>query len=394
MGENEHLKKKLEQSFGQAQQPQNAPTPGKQTLAQNQAGSNGPYLSQPSVFQTGHPLVDEGLGCDQASGQTDDCLLTPDQRSMLLTIYEGRLAGAEAAYLAALGQLSVETLIKKEPENEDLFMEIFLDVVGELGGKVAMKVFKHLAKDGAAIAKVAVASTKVKDALEHEGPESVKMAIGSAVSLGKSATKKALKKEEAQPQEKKANLAFLDMLKDRASIIFQNLREQTPVGLSDSLFLVLVESYDAKNGHTFSEYKSELGEKLDRFEKSGVGKVGQVENTKLSQGFDGGAFKWDGEETRAYWIETPVGRRLGLYKREFRAPHQIMGDHGMRDQTGVERVTEMRKDFERSPYRFVSFVPAEFVPTAIQIHVTKWGGEPVQRNDVGIDEIAQMGSNP
>src|SRR5690606_21963132 len=141
--------------------------------------------------------------------------------------------------------------------------------------------------------------------------------------------------------------------------------------------------------HSPEVYKTELGGKLKRFEKSGVGKLGVTKNTESTSALDMGPWQWD---TRAYWVNTPSGRRLGLYRREYREiPDTVVDGTTRHEASPAEKITMEMQDYARRPFTFLRYVPVEFEQAAVAMHTAKWHTEPVERVAQTPEEIAYAG---
>lgn len=393
------LRRQLSQSSGSPQQ--SVPTPGKQALPQEQAGSNGPYkgsafsqgLEAPTVqHDTGNDLVDQGLGCEGASPGTSGCVLSPQQRARLLPTYQSRVTAAQQQYVAALIELRIEELLKKEPEASEWMLEMMLEIIGHVVITGAMKALQAL-KGGAteAIDQAIQDGSALSSALREESSDHLSTAISMAVGLGKKQTTAALehKADPTRPEAgkpKAANVAFLDYLKDQSATIYENLREGAIAGLSDSTFLVLFESFRASNGHTVGVYKEALKGKLDRFKKSEVGQIGVTDNESA---LSNGPWRWD---TRAFWVQTPLGRRLGLYRRDYQEIPDTVSEYGgpSRAASPIDKAMMAVEDAKR-PFAFWRYVPVEFEGAAVAMHVARWKTDPIVRVAQTPEEITFAG---
>lgn len=346
---------------------------------------------------TGNAYADEGLGCDGGKGG-GGCFLDAGTRQRVVNLFHGRVNAAHINYMGALTQLGIEELLKKEPKESELIMELLLDVIGALTSNVALKIFKLAAGGGHAIADVAASAADVQHGLSHGGEEFFKEGVGMAVSLGKKDFAESVHHDDpSKPTagtEKASNVGYIDMLKDQSGSIFENIREGMIAGIDDARLLVLFDSFRAAN-HTVSAYKSALSQKLQRFKASGLGKMGITNNDKWGRLDSGGIDHSAAQiEKHAYWVNMPGGRRLGLYRRA----HVPISDL-VREPSGLDRgktpfeklAEEMQRATKDDDLFFDGFVANEFVDAAVKMHAAKWGYQPRERA-VGPWELAQMGT--
>ena len=342
------------------------------------------YLRQPGIT-----VGKKGLGCKGAPIGREGCLFLPEERATYLAWYVGRVAAAQTHFLAALTELKVEELLKKDPEKSEWILELFFDVIGHLTGSTVLKMFKLLRAGKSSVVEDAA---KLAAAMSNESESHLTGLLGVALGAGKKA---ATAKEESKPDASKpdenpqrtANVAFLTYLQNRAGAVYQHMREAMIEGISDSLFLVLYEAFDERN-HSIEVYKGELGGKLKRFEKSGVGKLGITNNESFDPMRDGVSR----HDTRAFWVKTPSGRRLGLYRRAYLPiPDTVATVPLHRTATPFDKVAMEMADFAARPYDFIRFVPVEFEAAAVAMHTAKWRTEPVERVPSTPEEISFAG---
>jgi hypothetical protein len=348
-------------------------------------------LEPPSVqYNHGNALGDKGLGCRDAPPGTDGCVLTKEQRTTYLSMYLERVGNAKSSFLDALGELQVEELLKKEPERSEWMMELLLDVIGHVAISAVIKaVNASRSRVTRRLVTGAENASNIPTGMNAESDPHLPAALGMIGGLGK----KAATNNEPDPAkrdegtQKAANMAYLSYLEGRAESIYATLRESVPVGLSDSLFLALFDAFEDGN-HTVAVYKRELQGKLKRFEMSGVGKLGVTKNAD-SHPLDHGPWR---HETRAFWVKTPMGRRLGLYQREHRPiPDTVMVGSVRRVATPFDKVAMEMQDFGARSYTFVRYVPVEFEAAAVAMHVAKWHTDPVERVAQAPEEISFAG---
>jgi len=182
-------------------------------------------------------------------------------------------------------------------------------------------------------------------------------------------------------QQQAANLAFLSLLTTQLETAFQQLIEFVPTTLEDRDLLTLEEAYDVRNGHSVTDYKARFHDTLQRFEASGIGRMGVQWSAQ--------PFGPQKVETKAFWVTLPAGRRLAVYER----PHAIDSQAGEQETspfgnplhtvTSAEAADRQRNQDATHPFEFRRFVPDDLVETAVTMHRQQWGEEPTDRSDEG-----------
>lgn len=393
------------------QQPQLAtPHPQANAAPPQQQTPGGPAqrMAQLAInnVETGSAVVDQGLGCDNAAQGTAGCVLTAAQRARLLPTYQARVTAAQQQYVAALIELRVDELLKKEPEQSDWVLELMLDIIGDLTLSSAMKAFSML-RGGAVdhLAHEVSDAHALAEAMREETTEQVRDAISKAVGIGKGkfakgADKKAEENAEGETTQKTANLAFIDYLKDESATSYERLRETAPAGLSDTSFLILFESFRAEMGHTVGVYKEALEAKLKRFEGSGVGAMGVTRNKERQEDPTAGDILEllgpENYQTRAFWVVAPNGeRRLALFRREAKAIDHIInrGDVMTRHQATPLEEAELNVEDAQREYTFMRIVPSEFEGVALSMHAAKFGAEPYEHKSTPKEAFLMGGAS-
>src|SRR5690606_29898233 len=196
----------------------------------------------------------------------------------------------------------------------------------------------------------------VANAARSESDAHAAFFLNTAVGIGKKKAGGELAKADARPTTAKSSkLAFLDLLGNRAAGVFETLREQAIAGVSDAVLLVMFESFRSVYGHTLGDYKDAIQAQLQRFEQSGVNKIG------ITQPISGSALDlYARQETKVFWVRTPMGLKLGLYTREHRPiPDQVLTLKGARKASPIDKVIMEQRDLASRPFRFVGYVPHE-----------------------------------
>jgi hypothetical protein len=366
------------------------PTPDDKTLVQQQQGQQG----QLGGFnKSGSAVVDHSFACETDPDQAE-CVLSAAERTRLLPTYQARVNAAETHYLTALGQLRVEELLKKSPEKSDLMFEIFLEVIGSVALSSLTHAVKMLRAGSADMLEGAVRnSEQLAAALRSDaGDKQIETALKGAVSSGKKKITKAKDADPSVASPKAAKIGYMDMLASQAGDVYESLRERAPAGLTDVAFLVLFAAFKNTAGHSVDAYRTALEAKLDRFDKSKIGEIGVTRNDDAYGPAQlvgaGGPAQWD---TKVFWVRTPGGRRLGLYRREYREiPKEIYKDGQMAFKQPASPIDDMYLQVEdaKRPYSFVRYVPLEFEGAAVAMHRAKWEGEPLERDARSPEEFA------
>ena len=363
--------------IAQQAEPQ-APTPGKSTQVQLAPASSGVLytgstLMSPDKHQrkTDNDFIDNGVACDEGE-KGSECFLDDGQRSRMITTYQARVTAAQQQFVAALIELRIEELLKKDPEEANILFELFLDVIGMVAVSAAVKAFHILSKGSTeTVTDVVKQGTDLAAHMSTTSESGLTEAIGATVAIGKKAVPK-----EHVATDKALNVGYLDRLKDDSALIYETLREGAIAGVDDATLLVLFDSFHAPNGHRVSDYKTALERKMQRFNKSGVKQMGvSLPAPKF------GLQEWKEYETKAFWVVTPIGRRLGFYKREY---HEKNADYG-------RATSGLRDQQPELPFVFAGYVPEEFESAAISMHTVRWGEAPVE-HAAGVHETLQMGA--
>src|SRR5690606_3652648 len=117
--------------------------PGKRTLTDQLPANTHSPLNWLNNTQTGSPIVDQGTLC-MAEPQRPDCILTPQQRMLLIPTYQTRVNAAALQYMSALQQVRVDELLKAEEAPKNWMFELFLDVIGYVAIGAALKAFQAI----------------------------------------------------------------------------------------------------------------------------------------------------------------------------------------------------------------------------------------------------------
>jgi hypothetical protein len=371
-------------------------TPGKTTRVQGPGATGDEYV-------------------DQGPYKGPDSFLTDGQRQRLTSAFQQRVLAAEGNYQHAAIDVRVDKLLEKD-EDLNWMASMLIDLAfGFVVGQVAKALIsvrdvksahvKQLIEDHIPGFGVNDATPKLNlrerayQAIGKVSDDHIKGALGAAAGIGKTQATGQLAKARSGESDRKESIAYLDQLRDAASLAYQKMREVPPATATDAELILLFDSMDAQH-HLISQYKLALQEKLARFEASKVTKIGRewaYRNT-----YDDDGRRIHGGEPRVkrdVWVEwhtfesgsPPV---LVFQHQDGRDnPDSIEADEpGV--MTNGELATGHKVRKLRSPYedpqggisndpKSIYVVPDEFRETAILRHQQMWGTVPAY---VHIDE--------
>lgn len=362
-------------------------TPPDAAAATAAVGHYADGLAPPEKFKTGNAFVDQGTACEQGQGV---CFLDAGQRSKLTTLYIARVDAALSAYLAALTEVGIQTIMAEAEKSESEWMiDIFVDLVATLTSKSAVGAFKAItAKKAAEVIELEGVGIMIPPA-EVASPGLAHFTEGTAMMIGKGKAAAAPKMKKAVNTEgerkKAAKVSYIDLLKDEVSMQYEKIREDALAGADDAKLCVMFDAMAAKHGHTMGAYKTAINEQLNRFmatrlmdigtswNKRGAGALGDPAATKKY----GGSRTYEvyfahEEEVHAFYIHTAVGRRMALY----RTPAI---EEPLPAKTESQRISERLRHIAKQQLEFVEMVPKEFESAAAAMHQQRWGYEPVSR---------------
>lgn len=241
----------------------------------------------------GDQYIDHGAVCGTGVG----CFLQDGQRTRLINSYQARVMQAQESYRHALEQMHVDKLFEKlendQKSNLPWMFSLVIDIIGAEALKALTKALNGLLQmekenlldvldSAAAGSRTAKVSEVMWDGLHGISSGDVtwlsKKIADAATKKTQSFVKKATK--DGTPTVQNAiDTDYIGFLMDNASSTFQALREQPPGLCNDAQLVMLWQGYDAKH-HTVSAYKTELTDKLARFNHSGVMDIGRDFNAR------------------------------------------------------------------------------------------------------------------
>lgn len=324
-----------------------------------------PQIAPTTNVDTGNAYPDRGVGCERQP-RAANCFLPDGQRQRMVTTYQSRVTAAEGQYGLALASVELDERLKKDPKETDWVTEILLDVIGTLISS-SIKKAVHLAMDASPDA------DHVVEALKPFVGAGKKRVVEHATAAG------------AAPRS--AAVKLIDHLKNEAALIYERLREDALAAVAgDDELILLFESFRAEL-HSHDVYKREIEDKLVRYEKSKVGKIGVAKNPDAKPIDDIVGGRPTHLDRCAFWVDAPGGPRLALYSRGHRIPD------GAEYATDLDRGPAFGTDEEGDKsWQIEAFVPAEFVSVALAMHESTWGRPPEHRA-FGVAEFWKQGES-
>ncbi len=344
--------------------------PGKSTLTQS--------------IPTGYQAIDQGGECVTDSG----CMLNPNQRQMLIVQYSARVNAALGSFLAALGDLHVETYVKKENELP-WYADLLLGAASGLMVSGIMGVVAHLARGGSEVVEAiaeagahGVGAAAAQTSVAGLNAKSVESLIKKAVDLGKKGAGKAVFGAVDDSGQKATSLSYIDFLRNSAMTSFEHLREDPPATASDIELLALFQSF-VGHRHTPSMYYVWLKQQLERYKSSHASEIGRRDGHSAARPMVPGGYKL---ETRVAWLVVGGGKRLIYVDRAFdrgeieehgtKPGLAYGGEHALSladDATWTNPATQERRHADPiGKDRMLGFVEDEFVDVAVQQQEQMW----------------------
>ncbi len=337
----------------------------------------------PGDDKIGEAWIDNGARCD--GSYADGCFLTDGQRSRLIIRIMDRMVTAATNYKLALTQLRVDELLKKEGDLPWV-ISLALDVAT---GFIMSQVTKALTKIRATgLAKIEAAETDAAlhgEASERSKTDKIiaglsdkriekwtKTAFDAAGKKVKGVANKA--KGAADASEKTEAIAFIDQLTDACDVGYEKFATNAAATADDAELRLLFEGLDPEL-HSVGLYKGVLGEKLKRFEASGVTKLGRKVGKDRETGYADVK-----QDTRVVWVQTDFGTTMLWYQEQDGDYDPAVVEPG---DPGSDVLPEPQpghlKFGTRSPRNdadLIKAVPVEFREAAIARSEQIWGPTP------------------
>ena len=350
------------------------------------------------TYPTGDPYVDHGTACDAKDPVhravwmhtvDDHCFLRPSQRQRLVGEFQANVLAAELHYNDALVEVRLDELLKKTPKESTWLAEIILDVIGVVAVPSIMRALNTLRASGeAALSEITADAAHAAAELRKISDKQLEAVIKQAVSTGKKAMP--IEPDHAVDDEKTAHLMFLDRLSREAGQTFEVIRGPGLAGVTDTQLLVLSKAYRGDNGHSKADYKQALEGQLKRYVESGIATLGIAKKDVKERRPNASVYEpWE-DETKAMWVDLPIGKRLALYRRDHIERPKNVGDHvyGFTGPQGATKddVDRATKADRAAEFHFYKYVPQEFEEVASEQHVAHWH-EPPAQHAVGPSEL-------
>ncbi len=331
----------------------------------------------PLEFPSGNAYLDQGTTCELKSAAHSDlwrhyideaCFLDPEQRRRYVESYQRELDNAKSNYVQALDDARIKELLAEEEDDSSLMFELMLDVIGLFTANTISSAYRALRLAGK-LGNVGEGADKICESL-----------VKQAVATGKKALPKPTIHDDAAAQTKTAVIAYIDLLRNEASIVYGFLGEDSLAYANDANLMVLHEAFD-KRTHTIAAYQQVIDESLKRFKASPVSQIGAHKMPPQPDQLTKVDELISTEDIKVFWVRAGLDRRLATYKR-----HHLDEDLNI-DFTKTEQ--EKHEAFESSsadiPWEFAGYVADDLVDVALRVHAEKWGELP-QTIDAGWSE--------
>jgi len=352
------------------------PAPGKSTRVQTL-----------TFDQPGDVWLEQGAYCDRDDNQDPGCIFSEDVRKRLLARLDRNFLLACSNYKAALAELKIEELLKKD---DDLhwIISMALDLAGGHLVKSAAKALASLKAGGVARLTAGMQGAYMSDrswqsraeaVLASVSDKSIESVVKSSFDVAKKGYNKELqtRQNHEQAREKRGSIAFIEQLEKECDRRFVRLLNTAQATATDVVLKALYDSTDPvkTDEHTKAAYKAVLGAKLERFRRSGVGNIGRQRADDPV--FPGHTVMRD---TRVVWVQdAATGSKTLWYQRQHGDdnPGTIRpGDPGWDSFPGHAGPYKFGPHSPRDRATLDRPVPAEFVDAAIARSEQQWGPTP------------------
>jgi len=316
------------------------------------------------TYDTGSQYADAGPKCDGKDESTPGCFLSDKRRSRLIEIILDEIQTAQTNYKLALIRLEIGKLIEKE---DDLpwVIGLALDIASAHLSSMASKALNRLKVKSISKAENAALDAarrdgfdddtldqKTADALLKVTDKTVEITVKAGFDAAKKQTPKAVKAitHDADRTEKAAALSYIDQLKESCDVAFQTFKENAVTQADDAQLVVFYQGMHPRY-HSIGQYEAALSEKLARYNKAGVGDIGQKAIAPL-QAHVATLYA----NKRCVWLREADGNRSLWFYSNVSGIGGDPWDHGR--EVSVEKV------------------PDEFVEASLAKSEEKWGATP------------------
>lgn len=328
----------------------------------------------------GNQYNDHGGLCEGEGPDMQGCFMSSDQRERYITDFKLRVTAAAARFNMAIESLKLEELMKKE-DDMHWVLGLALDlasnfVIGSAvkaltkakAGKIAdLATAAHDATMGGRY-EAADKSDRMKQLLHSISDDSIKTRVTAVGGLVKTKAKGIVQAATADVDvPKSAAVGYLTRLQSSCDIAFAEFADNAAGNATDAEILVLWDGMHISN-HTVELYKAALGEKLNRFKKSGLPSVGRA----------GDKFTGDITDKKVIWVQHPDGTKTLRFQSHTSkdSPSSMRaGEPGTRDMFPNHK--DKFGELGSGELKLGSEVPREFWEEAVSISESKWG-EPVK----------------
>lgn len=333
--------------------------------------------------EVGDTWIDHGAKCDGTDGSgANGCFMADAQRSRLIVDLKILVVGAATNYKLALEALRVDELLKKD-DDLNWVLSLALDLAVTYLASTAVKAILKLRSEqvekmmNAAVLGVPSHSSKVAQrlagALEDITPEKITSRIKKG---GEFLTKKAkgLSKDVVNADEKTNKaiaISYLEQLQSSCDVSYRDFAARAAGESTDAELVVLWQGMQPEH-HTVAMYKAALGDKLQRFKKSGAMTIGRRKVTNE------GEFRRDDaiRDKRVVWVLNKDNSKTLWFQQHDASynPNVIhRGDPGSEEIYGPQKYQYGDRGGEVAENKLDGKVPEEFWNEAIEISEAKWG---------------------
>jgi hypothetical protein len=284
-------------------------TPGKRNLVQ--------------TYEVGDEYVDRDGVCEGKSDSVAGCFLTDRKRDKLINKLLSYVQTAQTNYKAALLELKVEELVKKE---EDLHwvLSLALDLAGLHLAAVLGRALKNVQALGAAkltdlqILEAASGQFSDKSWISRADQLIARVTparIDAVTKAGMTAAAGGIKKAThvgvnvATETARSVTISYINQLRDTCDVAFDRFVSHVAATTADAELVVVFEGMKPEN-HSIGAYKASLKDKIDRFRKSGVLGIGRREAPADDYG---GKLMRD---TRVVYVQDIIGNKSLWYQHQ------------------------------------------------------------------------------
>jgi hypothetical protein len=335
-------------------------------------------------------VVDTNTGDDWLDNGIDPKALLYDKekRERIVDDFEMLALMSNMNYKLALTDLRFEELAK---EADDIPI-ILTFAIGMLTQFVSDAVTKAIIRARAgtltaiadrafALGEVAARDARLEKALKLVSDDTIKGYVkkvgGVASKAGEGAARDA-----TTPVAKGVVVGFIDQLRNSADAGYAEFIRDSKRTASDADLIVLWNGMDTQN-HNVDAFKRELKDKIDRFKKSGITKLGRGRGAKNDIGVQDGDLI---EDRRVVWVQHANGTKTLCYQQHKSSdnPNTIRrGEPGFGEVYPDHKPAFGELD-KAEKAKLDGVVPEEFVTYAIAVSEERWGQTPTIEDPMNV----------